>query len=99
MGKKIVYIAVDNDIEGNEEDDILYASFNEDELKSLHNKDKSKNYRKLSEIIVDVDVARANALAKLDGVDRLILGLPSWIDEKEDNEPNKPLHGGGHIQW
>ena len=59
----------------------MYASFDEDELKQIYNRDKSKNWRTLTEVIVNVDKARSEALAKLDGIDRLVLGLPNWVDE------------------
>lgn len=81
MAKQIAYMAVDNGIDGTSKDSILYASFDEDELKRLHQKDKSKNYRTLKEQIVDVEVAKKQALAKLNGIDRLVLGLPNWIEE------------------
>ena len=81
MSKKIVFVAVDNGIDGRSKDKILYASFDENDVKALHSKDKAKNWRRLTEQIVDVDQARLKALAKLDGVDRLVLGLPNWIEE------------------
>lgn len=79
--KKIVYIGVDNGIDGRERDQILYAAWKEDELLKLHKSDKSKNLRTCSEIIVDVEKAKKEALAKLNGVDRLVLGLEDWITE------------------
>lgn len=80
--KKIVFTSVDNGIDGRMKDNILYASFDEDEIKSLYNKDKSKSWRTLKEQIVDVDEARKSALRKLNGIDRLVLGLPNWLEEK-----------------
>lgn len=81
MVKKIAYIATDSGIDGTGEKHTLYASFDEDELKQIYNRDKSKNWRTLTEVIVNVDKARSEALAKLDGIDRLVLGLPNWVDE------------------
>jgi len=87
MSKKIVFIAIDNGIDGREKDEILYASFDEDELKALHKKDKSAAWRRLDEKIIDVESAQRQALSKLNGVDRLVLGLPNWVDETYP--PNK----------
>lgn len=81
--KKIAYCAVSYGVDGREKKSILYASFDEDELNVLHNKDKSKNFREVEEEIVDVDEARKEALAKLDGIDRLVLGLPNWLEDKD----------------
>ena len=82
MGKQIIYIAVDNGIDGMAKDSILYASFDESELIKLMNKDKSKPWRTKKEVIVDVDSAKKQALRKLNGIDRLVLGLPNWLEDK-----------------
>ncbi len=79
---KIVYIAIDNGIDGKEKDNILYASFDEIQFNELLNRDKSRNFRTPHKIIINVAVARREALAKLNGIDRLVLGLPDWINEK-----------------
>lgn len=81
MSKKIIYIATDNGIDGREKSRVLYASFSEDEIKTLHNKDKSKAWRILGEEIIDEEVAIKKALSKLNGIDRAVLGLPNWLDE------------------
>ena len=78
---KIVYEAIDNGIDGRDKDNILYATFSEEELKELHSKDKSKVWRRLSQKIINVKVSRKQALAKLNSIDRLVLGLPNWIEE------------------
>lgn len=75
--KRIIFMAVDNGIDGMEKDSILYASFDEDVLDSLIKADKSKAWRTKKEKIIDVEQATKKALAKLDGVDRLLLGLPT----------------------
>jgi hypothetical protein len=80
--KKIVYIAVDNGIDGRSKDRFLYASFDEDEIKKMLSKDESRAWRRIKEEIIDDKVTRKQALAKLDGIDRLVLNLPSWLDEK-----------------
>ena len=80
--KQIVYIATDHGIEGKEKESIVYASFDEDQLKALHKTDKSKAWRTLTERIVDVEQAKKQALSKLNGIDRLVLGLPNWLEDK-----------------
>lgn len=78
MTKKIVFVATDNGIDGREPTQIMYAAFSEEERDALIEEDKSKAWRSKGELIVNVDEARRKALAKLDGIDRLVLGLPAW---------------------
>lgn len=78
MTKRIAYLATDNGIDGREPTKVMYASFDEKERDALLNADKSKAWRSKAEQIVDVEAARKKALAKLDGIDRLVLGLPAW---------------------
>lgn len=82
MSKQIAYVAIDNGMEGRSPDTIMYASFDEDNLAILHQKDKSRAWRRKSEQIVDIEAARKKALGKLDGIDRLVLDLPNWLEEK-----------------
>lgn len=82
MGKKIVYSAVDNGIDGMSKDSILYSSFDEKELKSLLSKDPSRTFRTVKESIVEEESAIRKALSKLNGIDRLVLGLPNWVEER-----------------
>ena len=82
MSKRIAFVATDNGIDGREKTSKLYASWDEEELKKMHNRDKSKAWRRLTEEIVDEEKARKVALAKLNGIDRLVLGLPSWLDDR-----------------
>jgi hypothetical protein len=76
--KRIVYVAEDTGIDGLAKASVLYASFNEAERDSLINADPSKAWRTKGERIIDPAVAYKQALAKLDGVDRLVLGLKPW---------------------
>lgn len=82
MSKQIVYYAVDNGIDGRESDSILYAAFNEQDLDNMLNRDPSKAWRTKKEKIIDAVSIQKQALAKLNGIDRLVLNLPSWIDER-----------------
>lgn len=76
--KKIVYFAADNGVDGRGPETILYASFEEEELKKMLEADSAKAWRTPKEKIVDINVARKAALGKLDGIDRLVLDLPAW---------------------
>jgi hypothetical protein len=73
--KQIIYIVTDNGIDGMAPTRTLYASFDEDERDAMLDADKSKAWRSKAEAIIDTGIARKRALAKLDGVDRLVLGL------------------------
>ncbi len=78
--KQIVYTVTDSGIDGREKTTTIYASFNEADRDAMLEADKSKAWRSRQEVIVDVNVARRQALAKLDGLDRLVLGLKPWPD-------------------
>lgn len=79
--KKIVYSSVDYGIDGMGKRRVLYSSFDESEIDSLIKKDKAGAWRTKEETIVDVELQRKKALSKLDGIDRLVLGLPTWLQE------------------
>lgn len=78
--KQIIYLVNDEGIDGMAPSRTLYASFDEKERDDLLAKDKSKAWRVKAEKIIDTDTAKTQALAKLDGIDRLVLGLPSWVE-------------------
>lgn len=78
MSKKIVYVATDSGVDGCAPTKVMYAAFDEAERDTMLEADKSKAWRGTSEVIVDVEAARKKALTKLDGIDRLVLGLPAW---------------------
>lgn len=78
--KRIAYVATDSGVDGREKTTVLYAAWTEEERDAMLEKDKSKNWRSAEEKIVNVETARRQALAKLDGIDRLVLNLPAWPD-------------------
>jgi hypothetical protein len=80
--KKIVYSAVDRGIDGMGKPHILYSSFDEMELNSLIESDPSKPWRTKDERIVDTEIIKRTALSKLNGIERLVLGLPNWLEDK-----------------
>lgn len=80
--KQIAYLAIDNGVDGRAPPSVMYASFDEAELDAMIAADKSKAWRTKTEAIVDHAVARQQALGKLNGIDRLVLGLKPWPDNK-----------------
>lgn len=83
--KKIAYLVTDSGIEGRDSTKVLYATWTEEARAAKLAVDKSRNWRSTDEKIVDLESARAAALAKLDGVDRLVLNLPPWPEKVVDN--------------
>lgn len=77
---RIVYVAIDNGIDGRDKDSILYAAYSDLEIAALFAADKSKAWRRMTHQTIDPAVAYQQALAKLNGIDRLVLGLKPWPD-------------------
>jgi hypothetical protein len=69
---------VANGGDGREPTKILYAAMAEKKRDELLAEDPSKNFRSTTEQVIDKEEARAKALAKLDGIDRMVLGLAPW---------------------
>jgi hypothetical protein len=76
--KRIAYTVIDCGVDGREAATVLYATFDETERDALLEQDESKAWRSKSETIVDDTTAVSQALAKLNGIDRLVLGLSAW---------------------
>lgn len=77
MAKKIVFLITSNGIDGRAPTSIEFASFSEEERDSVYNSKKNKNkpYQSTSEKIIDPEEEKKKALAKLDKVDKMILGV------------------------
>ncbi len=73
--KKIAYLIIDNGCDGRERDNIIYASWDETERDNALEKSPNKGYYRTDEKIVNEGHTRENALAKLNGIERLTLGL------------------------
>lgn len=73
--KQIAYTIIDNGIEGTEPDDVVAAFWDETARDEALNKSKNKNYLRVGEVIVDLEKRKVEALAQLDGIDKLVLGL------------------------
>jgi hypothetical protein len=76
--KRIAYLVNDNGVDGMGQTRTLYATFDASERDALLELDKSKAWRSTAETIIDEEKAVETALAKLNGIDRLVLGLRPW---------------------
>lgn len=74
--KVIVFLILDNGIDGREKTTEVFASENEAERDNLYEKAVNKDYWKKDEKIVDMEVAKKQALARLTATDKLVLKLP-----------------------
>lgn len=84
--KRIVYTVIDSGVDGREPAKVLYATFSETERDALLEQDAAKAWRSKAEAIVDEAAAVGEALAKLNGVDRLVLGLSAWPSKTANND-------------
>lgn len=75
MAKQILHTITDNGVDGRSPTVTVYASFSEVDRDERFEADKAKAWRSKADVIVDLGLARLQALAKLSVVDRLILGL------------------------
>ena len=78
--KRIAYLVTDSGVDGMQPTHSLYASFDETKRDAMLEKDKAKAWRSKDEEIIDEASVYMRALSKLDGVERLVLGLPAWPD-------------------
>lgn len=76
MAKQIVYLVTQNGVDGREPTSQVAAFFDEGERDNFVATSKNKNWYSTEEKIIDVDAAYKKALAKLNEVDKLVLGLP-----------------------
>lgn len=64
---------------------VLFASWNESERNLTLKNDKNKVYRGIGEEIVNIKVRHNQAIAKLDGIDLLVLGLQKEFPVQRSN--------------
>ena len=69
----IVYCATDHGIDGREVTKVMYAALHEDQLKALIAADPNKAWRQVEKRIVNLAYLKIEALAKLDGIEKLAL--------------------------
>ena len=73
--KRIAFTITDSGMDGMSKTHVMQAFWNEKERDVVLSKDKNKAWRSTGEMIVEPDQARRQALAKLNGIDKLALGL------------------------
>jgi hypothetical protein len=71
--KQIVYIIVDNGIDGRSPDSIVYASTNELERDNFYIKSPNKNWYTRKEIIANLDDVAIKTWKKLNALEKLSL--------------------------
>ena len=75
MTKKIAYTITDSGMDGRSKTRVVAAFWTEEARDAALEKDKNRIYRSTGEQIVDVAVQEKSAIAKLDGIDRLVLDI------------------------
>lgn len=75
MAKIIAYTVIDNGIEGKEKNRIVYADGDETLRDKWFSNAKNKAWYRKSEQIVNIEEVKKAALAKLDGIDKMLLGI------------------------
>lgn len=84
MAKKIAYLITSNDVDGRGPTHIEYAFWDETDRDNFFEQDKNKNYYSKTEQIVAVDKETLATLAKLNGLERLLLGLVNYAKTLAD---------------
>lgn len=77
--KIIAYTILDNGVDGKAPTTIVAAFRQEHRRDTVFDENPNKAYLSKGETIIDLDTARAAALAKLNGIDKLIL-FPDKLD-------------------
>lgn len=73
--KRIAYVITSSGEDGRAPKEIEKAFWHEHERDKAFDKDRNKAYLSKEDIIVDADKAKAEAMTKLDGLEKLVLGL------------------------
>ena len=84
---RIVYIVTSSGEDGRAKTKVEFASFDKAEAKDYYGNLKYSKYYSLGKKIVEVGHETKQALAKLDGVQRLMLGLEQRILLQKDKLP------------
>lgn len=81
--KQIAHLISDHDQDGRGKKTITVAFWKESEQIAAFEQDRNKAYRTLESIVVDPEEHRKKALAKLDGLDKLLLGITGEPSERQ----------------
>ena len=86
---KIVYVLIDGGADGKDTPSIAYASFDRVEFDKYYDNMQFPNSYRKDKQIVEINTAKKEALVKLDGIQRLVLGLPSHELPNKTQTPRK----------
>ena len=76
---KIVYLITDYGVEGRAPESITYASFDKSQRDKYYDSLKFSSYYSKAKRIIDTEHERKQALAKLNGVHKLVLSIAQEI--------------------
>ena len=74
----IVYCGMDHGIDGRDQGRVMYAYLDEWQLQRRIDRDKNKAWRTVEKRIVNLVEVKAQALKKLDGIEKLALGVEEY---------------------
>ena len=77
---QIVYVVMGADSGGKSSNNILYASFDENKQVNFYDNAKNKNWFIKKKIIIDKEKEAKKLFSKLDGLERMILGINTIED-------------------
>jgi len=83
MAKVIIYTAVESGMDGRGKARNVFASYSEKERDTWFEQSKNKNFYRKDEGIFETEKTQSSALAKLDAVDRLSLGINPDVSIKK----------------
>lgn len=81
--KKAYFLVIDDGVEGQGPSKIVFASSQEKTRDNWLEMHPLKNYYRAEDKVLDLDQVRKNALSKLDGIERLALGIEQRSNERK----------------
>lgn len=72
---KIVYLVTDHGIDGRDKENIMFASYDEQKANDWFEENPNKAWYTKTKRIVEIEQDSKKALAKLDGLERLLLNI------------------------
>lgn len=82
MTDRIAYLVTDHGVDGRDKEHIVFASFDEQEANDWYNGNPNKAYYSQTKRIIEVEKETKQAMAKLNGVHRMLLGIEQRPNKK-----------------
>lgn len=79
MAKSIVYLITEHGMDGRAPETIMFASMVEETRDRVFDNSKNRVYYNKVDRIIDIEEYRKGSLAKLNGIDRMILGCEQRV--------------------